>query len=167
MKGALVFCAILALGAAASLPTEELVFASKPYVREPARPVADYIFQGTFFTRQDHTRPQDRDIVLFTYHANLEHYEAGGPFYIYIKDVFDTTTQWIEEGLMVDVARQTGGALFTFDQRYLGANNVTETLSYEDLEFLTIEQTLSDIATFIPIMRWTYGAGWSTRAIIW
>lgn len=61
--------------------------------------------------------------MLFqTYAANFEHYEAGGPFYVYIKDVFDRSTRWIESGLMVDIAKNTSGALFTYDPRFFGEN---------------------------------------------
>lgn len=56
----------------------------------------------------------------------MDYYFPGGPFYVYIKDGGDFTTQWIEEGLMVDIARNTSAALFTFDQRYFGTNRPTE-----------------------------------------
>lgn len=55
-----------------------------------------------------------------TYYENLEHYVPGGPFYIYIKESSDS--QWIENGLMVDIAANTSAALFTFDLRYFGDN---------------------------------------------
>lgn len=61
-----------------------------------------------------------------TYFANLQHYTAGNPFYIYIKDAGEYSNRRIEEGLMVDIAARTGAALFTFDQRYFGLNRVTK-----------------------------------------
>lgn len=42
-----------------------------------------------------------------------------------MKDGGDYSTRWIEEGLMVDIARETGAALFTFERRYFGNNVVT------------------------------------------
>lgn len=61
-----------------------------------------------------------------TYNANTHHFENYGPIYIYIKDAFDFSTTMIEEGLMVDIAQETGGALLTFDARYFGNNRPTE-----------------------------------------
>lgn len=60
-----------------------------------------------------------------TYHANLAHHTPDGAFYVYIKDAGETNSARIERGLMVDTAAITGAALFTFDQRYFGQNNVT------------------------------------------
>lgn len=57
---------------------------------------------------------------------NSDHFQTGGPIYIYIKDARDHTTQWIETGLMVNIAAETHGALFTFDQRYLVDNRPTQ-----------------------------------------
>lgn len=42
-----------------------------------------------------------------------------------MKDVIDHSTRWIEEGLVVDVAAETGAALFTFERRYYGPNRPT------------------------------------------
>lgn len=53
---------------------------------------------------------------------NTHHFENYGPLYIYLKDAFDYSTDMIEEGLMVDIAEQTGAALLTFDHRYFGRN---------------------------------------------
>lgn len=62
MRVALVFCAIVALAAAASVPE---FFASQRMVRDTPPVAASNLFTGTFFTRQDHTRPQNRDLALF------------------------------------------------------------------------------------------------------
>lgn len=56
---------------------------------------------------------------------NTNHFENYGPLYIYLKDAFDYSTTAIEEGLMVDIAEQTRGALLTFDHRYFGRNRPT------------------------------------------
>lgn len=63
--------------------------------------------------------------VFQDYAANLNHFVDEGPFYIYFKDVLEVSDDAIASGLMVDIARENGGALFTFDQRYFGKNNIT------------------------------------------
>lgn len=57
---------------------------------------------------------------------NTHHFENYGPLYIYFKGCFEYSTEMIEEGLMVDIAEQTGGALLIFDYRYFGRNRPFE-----------------------------------------
>lgn len=64
-------------------------------------------------------------LSLKYFEANYRHYEGGGPFYIYIKDARNNTFQWILDGLMVDIAEETRGALYTFSPRYFGVNRPT------------------------------------------
>lgn len=117
-------------------------------------------YEGVFRTRLDHFRPQNQERVEFRYNVNANHYNTdGGPLYIYLKDYRDYSTRWIENGLMVDIAQQTGAALMTFDYRYFGVNRPTETASFEDLEYLSVEQILADVADFARFVRQYIGNG--------
>jgi serine protease 16 len=117
-------------------------------------------YEGIFRARLDHFRPQNQQRVNFTYRVNADHYDPeNGPLYIYLKDYRDTSTRWIQSGLMVDIARETRAALLTFDYRYFGANQPTPTASAEDLEFLSVEQILGDIADFVRFVRQYIGNG--------
>lgn len=97
--------------------------------------------------------PNLTNFIPQTYHANVQHYQPGGPIYIYIKDVYDRSTQWIEGGLMVDIARNTSGALYTYDARYLGENIPNIAADLDGLQFLTPEQSLEDLATFVATLH--------------
>ncbi|XP_037033331.1 putative serine protease K12H4.7 [Bradysia coprophila] len=123
--------------------------------------------RGEFETRLDHFRPQYFDKVRFAYHVNTDYYQPMGPLYIYIKDARDYTTTWIESGLMVDIAAETNAALFTFDHRYLGDNRPTQNASFENLEYLSVEQSLADIATFIRFIRSDPSVSYFTKVILW
>lgn len=57
---------------------------------------------------------------------NLDHYQEDGPIFIFVNAADPTTTEWIEEGLVVDVAREVGAALVTADHRYVRTNIPTE-----------------------------------------
>lgn len=57
---------------------------------------------------------------------NIEHYADKGPMFFYINDAGHFTTEWIERGLMFDLAMQFGGALFTSNLRYFRDNLPTE-----------------------------------------
>lgn len=60
------------------------------------------------------------------YDSNMNNYQENGAIYIYIKHLSDNSTRWIQQGLMVDIARNNLAALFTFDQRYFGNNLMFE-----------------------------------------
>ncbi|XP_037038173.1 putative serine protease K12H4.7 isoform X2 [Bradysia coprophila] len=78
----------------------------------------------------------------------------------------DNSTQWIQQGLMVDIARTNLAALYTFDQRYFGDNLMFDDYSWENMQYLTIEQTIADIATFIDFVRRSLGTP-SAPVILW
>jgi serine protease 16 len=129
---------------------------------------SNQFYEGIFRTRLDHFRPQNQQRVEFRYHVNANFYNASvGPIYIYLKDYRDYSTRWIESGLMVDIARETQAALMTFDYRYFGVNRPTETASFEDLEFLSIEQILADVAGFARFVRQYIGNGRFSPIILW
>lgn len=96
----------------------------------------------------------------------MDFYYYGGPVYIYLKDGGDSSTRWIEEGLMVDIASQNYGALFTFDMRYLGVNHPTEDASFDNLQYMTPEQILHDLAQLITVIRERHVAFYSP-IIVW
>lgn len=56
---------------------------------------------------------------------NANFFANGGPLYIYLKDFRDNTTRVIEEGLVVDVSKDTRAAVMTFDMRFFGNNRPT------------------------------------------
>ncbi|KAJ6646563.1 putative serine protease K12H4.7 [Pseudolycoriella hygida] len=124
-------------------------------------------YESEFSTRVDHFRPLNQQRVNFTYNANTHHFQNYGPIYIYLKDAYDYSTVFIEEGLMVDIAEQTGAALFTFDHRYFGRNRPRPSASLEDLEFLSMEQSLADIAVFIRAIRNEIPTALFSRVILW
>lgn len=117
-------------------------------------------YEGIFRARLDHFRPQNQERVDFTYHVNANYYNtSGGPLYVYLKDYRDYSTRWIEEGLMHDIARETGAALLTFDYRYFGVNQPTESATFDEFEYLSVEQILADVADFSRFIRTYIGNG--------
>lgn len=62
MRVALVFCAVMAVAVAAAVPDS---FASQKMAPEGPHTPAANIETATFFTQRDHTRPQEREPVLF------------------------------------------------------------------------------------------------------
>ncbi|KAJ6632715.1 Thymus-specific serine protease [Pseudolycoriella hygida] len=171
MRTFLTLCGVLALIGAS------YAFKSQKYQKPTDHVTSDWIYNGTFRTRVDHFRAQDGRFVDFVYHANLNFTGDEGPVYIYLKDAGDYTTRWIESGLMVDIARQNNGSLFTFDYRFFGTNRPTDNATFENLQFLTTEQILADLAQFVSYVKLfhdvyggntiVYGAGYGGTLATW
>lgn len=98
---------------------------------------------------------------------NLDHYRENGPIFIFVNAADPTSTEWIEDGLVVDVARQVGAALVTADHRYVRTNIPTETAEFEDLVFLTVDQAVADIATLVVTLYDHLGKDDPTQVILW
>lgn len=149
MKVALVLCALVACTVAA-----QPLFSAK-YAQEIA-PAHDDFTYGTFITQLDHFTPQDERTLEFEYTIKRDYHTPGGPLFVYINDAGIFTTQWLEFGLIHDLARDLGGALFTADHRYFRSNIPTPVLanaSESNLRFLTVEQSLADIAVLLTTIR--------------
>lgn len=56
----------------------------------------------------------------YTHH--LDYYRPGGPIFIYVSDTGSFTTEFLEVGLMHDIAIEAGAALITSDHRYFRSN---------------------------------------------
>lgn len=66
---------------------------------------------------------------------------------------------------MVDIAAEVGAVLATADHRYFGANLPTPSASFDDLQYLTIDQALGDLSALISTVRANVGT--SGRVILW
>ncbi|KAJ6646561.1 Dipeptidyl peptidase 2 [Pseudolycoriella hygida] len=137
-------------------------------IREKNAEILDnQFYEGIFQTRIDHFKPLNQNVTDFIYHVNANFFVHLGPLYIYIKDFRDNSTRFIEDSLLVDIAKDTRAALMTFDMRFFGVNRPTSDTSLENLELLTVEQTLADIATFVRFIR-EYVANYEySRVILW
>lgn len=89
---------------------------------------------------------------------------------MYVNDGGFIKNEFIEGGLIYDVARETGGALVTADHRFSGHNIPTEAATFDELAFMTVEQALADIAALVitvrrdlnaqgPVILWGTGYG--------
>jgi pimeloyl-ACP methyl ester carboxylesterase len=158
----IVIFSLIALCAAA-----EDKFYSAKYVPEPAYTPSINLFNGSYFPPVDHFSPQDNRTVQFHYRLNLDYYHVDGPIFIFVNGLEGTTTRWIESGLVVDVAREVGAALVTADHRYMGLNIPTETATFEDMRFLSVDQAVADIAVFVETMLDHLGKIDATNVILW
>ncbi|KAG4071866.1 hypothetical protein HA402_006027 [Bradysia odoriphaga] len=161
MKELLVICALIAVGS-----TSEDIFFSEKNTPKPTFVPSVTLHNGSYFPKLDHFNPQDARTVEFQYRLNLDFYRDEGPLFVYINDGEQYTTEWIEEGLIVDIARELGGAVITSDHRYWRLNTPTESSSFDNLRFLTVDQAIADIATLIHTLR-DHLSSTFPRVIVW
>ena len=124
------------------------------------------------FDRQDNRTWQMR------YLENNDHFQAGGPIFIYVGGEWSVSEGWLRTGHMYDMAKQLNGTMFYTEHRYYGESRPTEDLSVENLRFLNVDQALADLAHFITHVKATYpgtqdsgvimvGASYSATMVTW
>lgn len=78
---------------------------------------------------------------------------AGGPIFIFIGGEWEITPGYISAGLMFDMAKELHGMMYYTEHRYYGKSHPTDDTSTKNLQFLTVEQALADLAHFIQNVK--------------
>lgn len=97
----------------------------------------------------DHFKPGDSRTWLQRYWINWEHYKTGGPVLIMIGGEGEANPVWMNTGAWKDYASSVNGAMMLLEHRYYGKSHPTQDLSVKNLNWLTSQQALADIASFI------------------
>lgn len=110
--------------------------------------------------------------------SNDEHFQAGGPIFIFVGGEWDISPGWIQGGHTYDMAAERNGYLFYTEHRYYGISRPTPDTSVENLQYLNVEQALADLAHFITYVKTTIpgletsgvilvGASYSASMVTW
>lgn len=100
--------------------------------------------------RLDNFNPQDNRRWKMRYLENDEHFQAGGPIFIYVGGEWTISSGSISLGTHIyDLARELNGTLFYTEHRFYGDSHPTSNTSTENLRFLSVDQALADLAHFI------------------
>lgn len=125
MKYFVVLSAVLAICAALPIEDEQEPLLSVKLAGNNVEDISSYqsvqLTNGIYETPLDHFQPTDPRRLRLTYRANVEHFQENGPLFFYIDDGL-SSTQWLERGLVVDLARELRGAVISAPSRYLGRN---------------------------------------------
>lgn len=104
--------------------------------------------------RLDNFNPQDRRRWMMRYMENDEHFQPGGPIFIYVGGEWTISMGAISTGsLIYDLASELNGTLFYTEHRYYGQSHPTNNTSTENLRYLNIDQALADLAHFITYIK--------------
>ncbi|XP_005092642.2 putative serine protease K12H4.7 [Aplysia californica] len=87
------------------------------------------------------------------YFTSSAHYTKGGPLFVYIGGEGRMSGPSVEGGAWVDYAKTYKAYLVVVEHRYYGMSRPTEDMSTENLQFLSSEQALADLANFLTWQR--------------
>ncbi|XP_055530179.1 thymus-specific serine protease [Wyeomyia smithii] len=113
----------------------------------------------------DNFDPQNPSTWSMRYMENAEHYQPGGPLFIYVGGEWTISAGSISRGHFYDMAEELGAYLFYTEHRFYGLSRPTANTRTDQLKFLNIDQALADLAHFVEEMRSTI-EGASNASII-
>ncbi|XP_001947565.2 putative serine protease K12H4.7 [Acyrthosiphon pisum] len=102
-----------------------------------------------FKQKVDHFNPSDTRTWKQRYHMNLQHYKHGGPIFLSIGGEEEITHNWMTSGAWIEYAKKLNAMCFQLEHRYYGRSHPTDNLKTKNLKYLTVEQVLADLETFI------------------
>jgi thymus-specific serine protease len=65
------------------------------------------------------------EFILQRYYSNDVHYIPGGPIFIYIGAGYEVYGNYLDSGLVYDLAREVGGYMFATESRFYGESRPT------------------------------------------
>ncbi|XP_065355032.1 putative serine protease K12H4.7 [Calliphora vicina] len=101
----------------------------------------------------DHFDEANEKTWQMRYMVNEEHFEAGGPMFIYLGGEWAISPGRIQSGIIPDMAQEHKGILFYTEHRYYGESKPTSNLLVENIQYLHVKQALADLAHFIRTQR--------------
>lgn len=81
--------------------------------------------------------------------------KENGTIFIFVGGEIEIVEGWLLGGYLRDMAVMLEGAMFYVEHRYYGESRPTADMSAENLQFLTVDQALADLAQFILHIKQT------------
>lgn len=83
------------------------------------------------------------------YFENFEFFKRGGPIFIHVGGEWEASHDFLVSGHVYDMAKLFNATLFNTEHRYYGQSHPRPDTSKENLKWLTVEQALGDLYTFV------------------
>nr|XP_039266794.1 putative serine protease K12H4.7 [Styela clava] len=109
------------------------------------------------------------------YFVSDKYYTPGGPAFLQIGGEGPAGPVWLDQGHWIEIAKEVGAKCFILEHRFYGESHPTNDTSVENLQFLSSEQALADIARFITnktvtsgLKTWiTFGGSYPGSLSLW
>lgn len=87
------------------------------------------------------------------YYGHDDFWQPDSPIFIYISDFMFEGYNWLYEGLFHDIAKEVNATMFVSSHRFFNYNIPTDSASFVNLRYLTVENALNDIAQLIKLVK--------------
>uniref|UniRef100_A0A7E4US96 Serine protease K12H4.7 n=1 Tax=Panagrellus redivivus TaxID=6233 RepID=A0A7E4US96_PANRE len=150
-------------------------------VPKPDRPadLSSRVADQHFVQQLDHFDASNNKTWLQRFWYNDKWYKPGGPQFLMIGGESAESPTWVERDDFewTSLAKEVGAAVFLLEHRFYGESQPTGDLKFESLKYLSSEQALADLNTFILAQnkvlnltspRWiTFGGSYSGALSAW
>ncbi|GJQ66354.1 hypothetical protein Trydic_g10538 [Trypoxylus dichotomus] len=111
-----------------------------------------------FIQNLDHFNPGNDQKWRQRYFVNEDYYKGApsGPVFLMIGGEGEASDKWMTQGAWIDYAKVYKALCFQLEHRYYGKSRPTVDLSTKNLQYLTSQQALADLAFFIEMMNEQY-----------
>ncbi|XP_041359445.1 putative serine protease K12H4.7 [Gigantopelta aegis] len=104
----------------------------------------------------DHFNDADTRTWQQRYFVNATFYKPGGPVFLMIGGEGTASPIWMVEGMWIAYAQIYGAMCFQVEHRFYGKSHPTSDMSVDNLRYLSSEQALADLASFIVFAKQKY-----------
>ncbi|XP_060841319.1 thymus-specific serine protease-like [Rhopalosiphum padi] len=138
------------------------------------------IVKNKWFEQElDHFNITDTRTWKQRYHMNLKYYKMGGPVFLMVGGREEISPSWMISGAWIEYAQLFNAACFQLEHRFYGMSHPTDNLNTSNLVYLTVEQVLADLGTFINTIsikkkkllddaKWVgFGSSYSASLVTW
>ncbi|KAK5642960.1 hypothetical protein RI129_009127 [Pyrocoelia pectoralis] len=127
-----------------------------------------FVQEEWFVQRLDHFNPTDLRVWKQRYFTNDQFYKrsSNGPVFLMIGGEGNASPSWMTRGTWIDYAIRFKALCFQLEHRYYGQSHPTEDLSTKNLQYLTSQQALADLAAFIMSKNEQYGFSSNVKWIV-
>lgn len=116
----------------------------------------------------DHFDFLNHDKFDAKYYINDDHWNPGGVIYVFVTSGgYENHQNFLKNGLIHDLASETNGMLLSLEQRFFGYSQTSFNVSLDSLKYLTIDQSLADIAMFIDFIRKNNHGALNSKVVLW
>lgn len=111
-----------------------------------------------FEQRLDHFQSDEKRTWKQRYFVNDAYYrnDSHAPVFLMIGGEAEATKKWMHEGAWIHYAEHFGALCIQLEHRYYGKSHPTSDLSTSNLAYLSSEQALADLSSFVIAMKATY-----------
>uniref|UniRef100_A0A2C9K4W9 Serine protease K12H4.7 n=1 Tax=Biomphalaria glabrata TaxID=6526 RepID=A0A2C9K4W9_BIOGL len=106
-----------------------------------------------FIQKLDHFNGADSRVWKQRYFVNETYYKPGGPIFIQIGGEGTADPIWMVEGSWIKYAREYNAYCAMLEHRFYGNSHPTDDMSVSNLQYLSSEQALADLAAFIVDLK--------------